>query len=102
MLKLEGVVLSVIRHPARTGRDGKSYDGYSQVQLQVEELLENEQVRYGIHTLTTMAPDDFEKLSGKVVTIPVRAYAKGGSVAFMMPAAARPQLIPGRVSAGAN
>ncbi len=91
MLRLEGQVLSVIRHKARTANDGKSYDAYAQVQLQVEELLENEQVRYGIHTLTTAAPDAFEDLAGTTVTIPVRVYVKGGAVAFTMPPNALPQ-----------
>jgi len=95
MLKLEGMVLSVIQHPQRTGRDGKTYEAYSQVQLQVEELLENEQVRYGIHTLTTASPAAFEKLSGKHISIPVRAYAKGGSVAFTMPRGAAPTPLQG-------
>jgi hypothetical protein len=93
MLRLEGVVLSVIRHKARTANDGKAYEAYSQVQLQVEELLENEQVRYGIHTLTTAAPDAFEQLAGSTVTIPVRVYVKGGAVAFTMPPSALPQAI---------
>ena len=96
MLRLEGAVLSVIRHPQRTGRDGKTYDSYSQVQLQVEELLENDQLRYGIHTLTTVSPDEFEQHQGKVISIPVRAYSKGGSVAFMMPAAAKPEPVKNR------
>jgi hypothetical protein len=87
-------VLSVIRHDARTGKDGKSYEAYSQVQLQVEELLENDQVRYGIHTLTTAAPAAFEKLAGQIVGIPVRVYVKGGSVAFTMPSNALPQAVP--------
>jgi hypothetical protein len=93
VLRLEGVVLSVIRHQPRTGKDGQSYDGYSQVQLQVEEMLENEQVRYGIHTLTTEVPDAFEKLSGKMVGIPVRVYVKGGAIAFTMPSTATPVAI---------
>lgn len=95
MLKLEGIVLSVIQHPQRTGRDGKTYEAYSQVQLQVEELLENAQVRYGIHTLTTASPAAFEKLNGKHISIPVRAYARGGAVAFTMPAGATPVALPG-------
>jgi hypothetical protein len=91
MLRLEGVVLSVIRHKPRVGTDGKTYDAYSQVQLQVEEQLENDQLRYGIHTLTTAAPDDFDRLSGQPVSVPVRAYVKAGSVAFTMPSTATPQ-----------
>ncbi len=93
MLRLEGVVLSVIRHKARTSNDGKVYEAYSQVQLQVEELLENEQVRYGIHTLTTASPDAFEALAGTSVTIPVRVYVKAGAVAFMMPQNALPEAL---------
>jgi hypothetical protein len=93
MLRLEGVVLSVIRHKARTANDGKAYEAYSQVQLQVEELLENEQVRYGIHTLTTASPDAFEELAGASVTIPVRVYVKAGSVAFTMPPNAVPEAL---------
>lgn len=93
MLRLEGRVLSVIRHQARTAKDGQKYEGYSQVQLQVEELLENDQVRYGIHTLTTASPDAFDRLAGEMIGIPVRAYVKGGSVAFTMPANAQPQAL---------
>jgi hypothetical protein len=99
MLRLEGIVLSVIRHKPRVGAaDGKAYDGYSQVQLQVEEQLENDQLRYGIHTLTTAAPDDFDRLSGQAVSVPVRAYVKAGSVAFTMPSTARPQTMDRAVS----
>jgi hypothetical protein len=93
MLRLEGKVLSVIRHQARTANDGKVYEAYSQAQLQVEELLDNDQVRYGIHTLTTAAPDAFEALAGEMVSIPVRVYVKGGSVAFMMPPSAHPEAL---------
>lgn len=99
MLRLEGMVLSVIRHQPRVGKDGKSYDGYSQVQLQVEELLENDQVRYGIHTLTTALPDEFERLSGQHVALPVRAYVKGGAIAFTTPSNAQPQTLSAGVRA---
>ena len=90
MLKLEGQVIAVITHPERTGRDGQTYEAYSQVQLQVEEELESGQLRYGIHTLTTDSPDQFAKCSGKLVSVPVRAYAKSGKVAFTM----APRCIP--------
>lgn len=90
MLTLEGKVLAVIRHDARTGRDGKTFEAYSQVQLQVEELLENGQVRYGIQTMTTATPERFDKLAGSMVRVPVRAYVRAGSVAYTMPASAEP------------
>jgi hypothetical protein len=93
------MVLSVIRHKPRTGKDGTTYEGYSQVQLQVEELLENDQVRYGIHTLTTSTPDDFERLSGQHIGVPVRAYVKGGAIAFTMPSTASPQALTAPVRA---
>jgi hypothetical protein len=93
MLTLEGRVLSVINHEARTGRDGKAYEGYSQVQLQVEEVLENGQVRYGIQTMTTATPERFEKHTGEMIAVPVRAYIRGGSVAFTMQANAEPSAV---------
>lgn len=102
MLKLEGVVLATLTHPERTGRDGKTYEGYSQVQLQVEELLENDQVRYGIHTLTTTRPGEFEQLAGKHVSIPVRAYVRNGGLAFSMPPQAKPELLRSVPSVGAG
>jgi hypothetical protein len=88
MLTLEGRVLSVINHEARTGRDGKAYEGYSQVQLQVEEVLENGQV-----TMTTATPERFEKHTGEMIAVPVRAYIRGGSVAFTMQANAEPSAV---------
>jgi len=96
MLTLEGKVLAVLKHEARTGRDGKSFDAYSQVQLQVEELLENGQVRYGIQTMTTATPERFDKLAGSLVRVPVRAYVRAGSVAYTMPASAEPVAVGGR------
>ena len=100
MLTLEGRILSVIRHEARTGRDGKAFDAYNQVQLQVEELLETGQVRYSIQTMTTASPDKFDSLAGQLVTIPVRAYVRSGGIAFTMPAVADP--VPVRLQEAAS
>ncbi len=93
MLRLEGKVLSVIRHDTRTDKQGKTYEGYSQVQLQVEELLDNDQLRYGIHTLTTAVPDAFDKFMGQMISVPVRAYVKAGSLALTMPQTQLPSLV---------
>lgn len=98
MLKLEGKVLSVIRHETRTDKQGKTYEGYNQVQLQVEELLDNDQVRYGIHTLTTAVPDAFEKLLDQQISVPVRAYVKNGSLALTMPQTQLPVLASSHVA----
>lgn len=93
MLTLEGRVLSVIRHTARTDRDGKAREAYSQVQLQVEELLDAGQVRYGIQTMTTGTPDAFEAVAGQLVAVPVRAYVRAGTVALTMPPEAEPRVV---------
>ncbi len=102
MLRLEGKVQSVITRDPRTDKEGKTHDGYSQVQLLVEELLDNDQVRYGIQTMTTARPDDFRKLEGQTVAVPVRVYVKGGSIAFTMPAASAPQVVNQRTGASAG
>lgn len=94
MLTLQGKVLAVIRHEQRTARDGKTYEAYSQVQLQVEEVLENGQSRYGIQTMTVANPDAFERYAGKEVQVPVRAYVRAGAVAYTMPPTSEPMAIP--------
>lgn len=95
MLTLEGMVLAVIEHEARKGRDGKQYDAYAQVQLQVEEIMENGQARYGVQTMTTGCPDRFQKLIGKRVEVPVRAYVRSNTVAFTMQPNVEPVLARG-------
>lgn len=93
MLTLQGKVLAVIRHQERTARDGKKYEAFNQVQLQVEEQLENGQTRFGIQTMTAAKPEPFERLQGQEIAIPVRAYVRAGNLAFMLPPDAEPKAI---------
>jgi hypothetical protein len=93
MLSLEGKVMSVITRDARTDKAGTVHAGYSQVQLMVEELLENDQTRYGIHTMSTEQPQLFEPLTGAMIRVPVRAWVKGTVVQLSMPPRAKPEVL---------
>ena len=84
MLSLEGTILSVIHRPARTAKDGKSFDEYWQVQLQVVEPLADGEVRYGLHTLSTREAGPFRPHVGNRVSVPVRAYVAAGAIRFTL------------------
>lgn len=91
MLVLQGTVVNVLRHAQRTGRDGKTYEAYDQVQIMVEEPLQDGQKRVGVQTLITDKPEAFERLTGRPVTVPVGVYVRNGSPAFFMQKGASPE-----------
>lgn len=90
MLRLQGTVANVLRHPEREYK-GEKRAAYAQVQLMVREPLQDGQERLGVQTLSTDAPDAFEALSGQEITVPVGAYVRSGAVAYFMARDARPQ-----------
>lgn len=84
MLTLHGTLLNIITRPAGKRKDGSTYEGYSQVQLAVEERLEDGQVRHDILTLSVGSPKPFKEKLHQAVSLPVRAYARNGGVGFAL------------------
>jgi hypothetical protein len=83
---MQGKLLTVIhRDPGE--RNGEKYDGYCQVQMMVEEVLSDGQVKHGLHTLSTDLDNEarFTALpSGSTIRVPVRAYTRGNAIAFTL------------------
>lgn len=96
MLTLQGTVVNVLRHAQRTGRDGKTYEAYNQVQIMVEEPLQDGQKRVGVQTLITETPEAFERLTNRPVAVPVSVYIRNGSPAFFMQKGASPEALSDR------
>lgn len=94
MLRLRGTLLNVIKREPRPGAD-RQFEPYGQAQLQTEEVLDDGQVKIGLHTLSFDVPQiaAFEAVKGKPVELPVRAYVKGTTVAFAIEAGATPQAV---------
>jgi hypothetical protein len=90
-LTLEGVVLNVLDVPVREGRDGKSYGGYSQVQIMAEDELQNGDKKMNLHTFRCDNKKSFEARVSQRVRVPVGVFASGGGVVFFMPAGAEVQ-----------
>lgn len=82
MLTLNGTLLNIITRPGGTRKDGTSYEGYTQVQLAVEEQLEDGQTRHDILTLSCPDAKAFRDRLHEAVSVPVRAYARSGGVGF--------------------
>lgn len=78
MLTLNGLVQNVLDVAARTDKKtGEVFPAKTQVQIMAENTLQNGQKRLDLVTLTTDYPDQFRKLLGKPVSIPVGVFAQG-------------------------
>jgi hypothetical protein len=100
MLTLRGRVVNVLRHQARTGRDGKEYPAYAQVQMMVEEPLQDGQKRLGVQTLSIDEPGPFEPLQGLEIQVPIGAYVRNGVLALFLQKGAVPEVIQNQVKGG--
>lgn len=92
MLTLRGTLLNVLRRDPRPGASNQ-FDPYAQAQLQTEEVLDDGQVKMGLHTLSFDVKDigSFEPFKGKSIDLPVRAYVKGAAVGFAIEGGAVPR-----------
>jgi hypothetical protein len=96
MLTMEGKLINVLRRDPGE-RNGQRYDGYCQVQLMTEEVLQDGQVKHALHTLSTDLVHEprFNAIaSGSMVRLAVRAYPRNGSVAFAMAPEPFVELVP--------
>lgn len=95
MLTMEGKLIGVIRRDPGE-RNGEKYDGYCQVQVMTEEVLQDGQLKHGLHTLSTDLVHE-PKFSGlpsmATIRLPVRAYTRGNAVAFTMGTDPVPQIV---------
>ncbi len=92
MLTLQGKLVNVIRREPRPDAE-KKFDAYAQAQIQTEEVLDDGQVKVGLHTLSFDISQfqEFEKFAGKEMSLSVRAYARGNSVAYAIQAGSTPR-----------
>lgn len=84
MLHLQGQVMNVLVTPTGRNAEGKEYGGTDQVQLMCEEALRNGEKRMALFTLRTDNLDEFRKLIGQQVRVPVGVFAKGNALTFYM------------------
>lgn len=94
MLTLAGQVMNVLETPKGVNKKtGEEYGGYHQVQLLCREELQNGETRMQLQTLSTDHPEAFKPLQGKVVRVPVGAFARGGTLHFFIPKGSKPETI---------
>jgi len=93
MLQMTGQVANVLETPKNTNREGQEYGGYHQVQLLCNQTLTNGETRMEIFTLRTDHPEEFKKLKGKHVSVPVGVFARGGNLNFYMERGGLPKLL---------
>lgn len=84
MLTLTGTVKNVLTTPEGTSKEGKSYGGKNQVQLEVKKALKNGDTKYDLLTLTIPEKGPFKEKIGKQINLPVGAFARGGEIFFYL------------------
>jgi hypothetical protein len=83
MLTLNGIVLNVFDTPSSTDKKtGEVRPAATRVQIQAENTLENGQKRFEMVTLKVQDGETYKKLTGKLVRVPVGAFASGGAVLY--------------------
>ena len=90
MIEMVGQVLNVLHVPERTDRDGKKREAFDQVQVLRQELTGSGELRSELHTFTVDDAGPWRPMVGKPVRFSIRAYAKGGGVAFVLTDGAKP------------
>lgn len=83
MLTLNGTVLNVFDTPEKTDKKtGELYPAATRVQIQAENILENGQKRVELVTLKVAKGEAYKALVGKLVRVPVGAFASAGAVVY--------------------
>ena len=98
MLLMTGQVANVLETPKGKNREGQEYGGYHQVQLLCDQTLTNGEKRMEIFTLRTDHPEEFRKLQGKAVSVPVGVFARGGNLNFYMEKGGLPKPLPSQAN----
>lgn len=92
MLTLTGTVVHVFDTPGGANKEtGETYNGGPRVQLLAEIPLRNGDTRMDLVTLSTDAPEEYRRLTGSWVRVPIGAYASGGKVGFYALRGQKPQ-----------
>lgn len=95
MLTLNGTVANIFESPESKNRDtGEIIQSRPRVQIMAENTLQNGQKRMELVTLTTDTPDDFKRLLGRPVRVPVGAFVSGTAVQYYALKGQKPEPIP--------
>lgn len=84
MLLMTGQVANVLITPKGVNRQGQEYGGDHQVQLLCEQSLTNGEKRFEMFTLRCHNPEEFQKLQGKHVSVPVGCFARQSNMIFYL------------------
>ena len=93
MLLMTGQVANVLKTPKGVNRDGEEYGGNDQVQLLCEQILTNGEKRMEMFTLRCHNPDEFRKLQGQLVTVPVGCFARNSALVFYLEKGGKPEAL---------
>ena len=87
MFNMTGQVINVFKTPVGVSKKtGEEYGGDDKVQLLGDIPLDNGQSRKELIEVRTSEPDTFQKLIGKLVTLPISFYAPSkGVVVYFLP-----------------
>jgi hypothetical protein len=95
MLTLNGSVANVFDTPQGKNREtGEVIESRPRVQIMAENTLQNGQKRMELVTMTVDAPEDYRKLLGASVRVPVGVFATGGTVMYYALKGHKPERIP--------
>lgn len=90
MLMLHGQVINVFQAPRGTNKEGEEYGGQERVQIMAQSDLKNGETRMELVNLTVTNPEAYVALQGRLVSVPVGAFASGKNVQFFVPKGAEP------------
>ena len=83
MLTLNGQVANVFDSPQGKNREtGEIIESRPRVQIMAENTLQNGQKRMELITMTVDTPDEYKRLLGASVRVPVGVFASGTVVQF--------------------
>lgn len=83
MLTLNGQVANVFESPQSKNREtGEIIESKPRVQIMAENTLQNGQKRMELVTMTVDTPEEYKRLLGASVRVPVGVFAANGGVQF--------------------
>ena len=95
MLTLNGQVINVFEQPAFTDKKtGEVTPAKHRVQIMAENMLQNGQNRVELVNLTVDDPSPYQTMKGRVVRVPVGAFAQSGQITFYALKGHKPEAVP--------
>lgn len=92
-LTLNGKVFNVLHTPKGVKKSGEAFGDKDRVQIMVEKILQNDEIQFDLIDLTVDNPQTYKPLIGKLVRVPVGAFASQGGIQFFALKGTSPEVI---------